>query len=195
MTYSSIHVGFHGCDRETGERVLAGEAELHASTNDYDWLGDGIYFWESDPERAMNWAIAASRNGKKTRSKISEPFVVGAVIEIGNCLDLMEAESIRLVRNAYNDLRHNYGVFGTELPENRMIKGELALRRLDCAVIQSLHQDRKESGLLAFHTVRATFPEGTPLYENAGFLERTHVQICVRNPKNIVGYFRVKTRA
>lgn len=185
---------FMAATARRGERVLAGKTELLVSTNDYDWLGDGIYFWESDPERAMNWATTACTHGKRTRSKISEPFVIGAVIQMGNCLDLMEAESIRLVRNAYNDLRLNYGVVGTKLPENRMIQGELALRRLDCAVIQSLHENREESGLPAFDTVRATFPEGTPLYENAGFLERTHIQICVRNPKNIVGYFRVKAR-
>ncbi len=50
----SVLIGYHGCDRETGERVLAGETELIASTNDYDWLGHGIYFWENDPERALN---------------------------------------------------------------------------------------------------------------------------------------------
>lgn len=66
------------------------------------------------------------------------------------------------------------------------------VRRLDCAVIQSLHQNREESGLPAFDTIRAAFPEGTPLYPNAGFLERTHIQICVRDPKSIIGYFRVK---
>jgi hypothetical protein len=73
-----------------------------------------------------------------------------------------------------------------------MIKGELALRRLDCAVIQFLHHDREENNLPAFDTVRAAFPEGTPLYESAGFLERTHIQICVRDPSSVLGYFRVK---
>lgn len=88
---------FMAATARRGERVLAGKTELPVSTNDYDWLGDGIYFWESDPERAMNWATTACTHGKRTRSKISEPFVIGAVIQMGNCLDLMEAESIRLV--------------------------------------------------------------------------------------------------
>lgn len=193
MTHSSIHIGYHGCDRETGESVLAGKMELRVSTNDYDWLGDGIYFWENDPERALNWALAGAGHGKKSRQRISAPFVIGAVIQMGNCLDLMQAESIRLVKDAHRDLRDLYEVFNLNLPENRLVKGELVLRRLDCAVIQSLHQERKEGSLPAFDTVRAAFPEGTPLYQNAGFLERTHIQICVRTTACVLGYFRVRS--
>jgi hypothetical protein len=33
--------------------------------------------------------------------------------------------------------------------------------------------------------------EGQPIYETSGFHEKTHIQICVRNPKNIKGVFRV----
>jgi hypothetical protein len=36
----------------------------------------------------------------------------------------------------------------------------------------------------------AAFIEGLPLYENAGFHEQTHIQICVRKPEQIIGYFR-----
>jgi hypothetical protein len=39
-------LGYHGCDREVGEAVLAGETELLPSENDWDWLGTGIYFCE-----------------------------------------------------------------------------------------------------------------------------------------------------
>ena len=27
-----------------------------SSDNDYDWLGNGIYFWEEAPARAYEWA-------------------------------------------------------------------------------------------------------------------------------------------
>ncbi|HBJ87079.1 MAG TPA: hypothetical protein DDZ88_25110 [Verrucomicrobiales bacterium] len=190
----SVLIGYHGCDRETGEQVLAGETELKASTNDYDWLGHGIYFWENDPERALQWARSVWRHGKKSRSAVAEPFVIGAVIQTGNCMDLMQTHSIRLVRDAYERLRTVYAEAGTKLPQNRMIGGELVLRRLDCAVVQSLHREREEGGYAAFDTVRAAFPEGTPLYETAGFLERTHIQICVRHSVSVLGYFRVKGR-
>ena len=35
-------LGYHGCDREVGEAVLAGETTLRPSENDWDWLGTGI---------------------------------------------------------------------------------------------------------------------------------------------------------
>jgi hypothetical protein len=48
-------VGYHGCSRETVRRILEGEPFI-PSTMQYDWLGDGIYFWEYGPFRAYEWA-------------------------------------------------------------------------------------------------------------------------------------------
>ena len=45
---SNLVIGFHGCDQSVVEKVIAGKTELIASTNDYDWLGNGIYFWENN---------------------------------------------------------------------------------------------------------------------------------------------------
>ena len=57
----SLMLGFHGCDREIGERVLSGTlTHLRTSENDYDWLGHGIYFWEGNSSRAMAWAVCVS---------------------------------------------------------------------------------------------------------------------------------------
>jgi hypothetical protein len=42
-----------------------------------------------------------------------------------------------------------------------------------------------------FDTVRALFPEGEELYENAGFREKTHIQIAVRKPRQELGVFRI----
>lgn len=58
-------------------------------------------------------------------------------------------------------------------------------------VLNFLHRARLESGQQPFDTVRAVFTEGEPLYPTAGFRRKTHIQICVRNPKNIKGVFRV----
>jgi hypothetical protein len=40
-------------------------------------------------------------------------------------------------------------------------------------------------------TIRGVFTEGQPVYPGAGFDEKTHVQIVVRNPFCIKGVFRV----
>jgi hypothetical protein len=59
MNSSSFVLGYHGCDRELGEKVLAGETTLRQSSNDYDWLAEGIYFWQDDAARALHWAKSA----------------------------------------------------------------------------------------------------------------------------------------
>jgi len=54
MESFGITLGFHGCDRKVGEKILAGpQKHLKVSTNPYDWLGSGAYFWENDPARAL----------------------------------------------------------------------------------------------------------------------------------------------
>jgi len=95
---SAFVLGYHGCDKAVGEKVLAGGEHLKASGNDYDWLGTGIYFWENSARRALDWANFAKENPQFTRTKTTDPFVVGAIIDLGNCLDLLEAESIKTVK-------------------------------------------------------------------------------------------------
>jgi hypothetical protein len=48
---------------------------------------------------------------------------------------------------------------------------------------------REQEAKLPFDTVRAFFVEGEPLYENAGLRALDHVQIRVRDPARIIGYF------
>jgi hypothetical protein len=43
----------------------------------------------------------------------------------------------------------------------------------------------------AYDTVYGVFEEGELVYPGAGFRDRTHVQIAIRNPEMILGYFRV----
>jgi hypothetical protein len=65
------------------------------------------------------------------------------------------------------------------------------LRHLDCAVLEFLHSTIKELRLDPFDSVRGVFVEAEPLYENAGFNRRNHIQICVRNLDCIRAFFRV----
>lgn len=54
-----------------------------------------MYFWEANPRRAVDWAL----NGGAKR-----PCAIGAVIELGYCLDLFSAAGIEAVRGAYDSL-------------------------------------------------------------------------------------------
>lgn len=89
-------LGFLGCDRQVGERILRGEERhLKPSSNAYDWLGTGIYFWESDPQRAFEFAEEAARKPHQTKGQIKEPFVIGAAIDLGYCLNMLDRVHVR----------------------------------------------------------------------------------------------------
>lgn len=40
-----VIVGFHGCDQATADRGLVTGEPMKPSGNQWDWLGEGIYFW------------------------------------------------------------------------------------------------------------------------------------------------------
>ncbi len=40
----NLILAFHGCDQSTFDEVVRRGRMLKSSTNDYDWLGHGIYF-------------------------------------------------------------------------------------------------------------------------------------------------------
>ena len=179
-------LGFHGCDRATAEKVLSSELDLVASANNYDWLGHGIYFWEGNYERAKRWA---NERMKRRGSTITNPYVIGAIIDLGHCLSLLQTDHLELLTEAHETLKVAADEAGEELPKNTGGKDRF-LRRLDCAVIQVLHQKHKEKGYPAFDTVRGLFQEGETVYPRASFRRGNHIQICVRNRDCIKGYFR-----
>lgn len=193
MKTGAFVLGYHGCDRDFGEQLLSGKKELKGSNNAWDWLGHGIYFWENNPRRALEWAEFMSRHPKFT-TRVRHPFAIGAVIELGNCLDLTESLSLQLVRTAYENLEKTFTLAGIDLPRNRAAHGsdtDLTQRFLDCAVINHLHTLREQEGLESFSTVRAPFAEGEELYPGAKIPSKTHIQFCVRDVTRIRGVFRV----
>jgi hypothetical protein len=190
---AGITLGFHGCCRSVGESVLAGKSELLPSQNAHDWLGSGIYFWEGDPHRALKWAKFLSENPSISKRPVSEPFVVGAVIRPGRCLDLSQDVNREIVREAYLGLKRTYDGACLSMPRNEPSgtgDNDLVKRFLDCAVFEFVHQMRESRKMEPFDSIRAAFPEGEPLFEGAKVSEKSHVQICVRNPECILGYFR-----
>lgn len=186
---TSFVLGYHGCDTLVAGSLLAGK-NFKSSKNDYDWLGHGIYFWEANPLRGLDFARELRNAGKM---QITEPAVVGAVVALGYCLDLTTATGIEQVKVAYQNLSEAAVAAGFELPRNG--GGEdLLVRRLDCAVLNALHELRDKAGERSFDTVKGIFIEGDRIYDGAGLFEKTHTQICVRNPDMIKGVFRVPER-
>lgn len=168
--------------------ALTGASPLLPSEKAYDWLGSGIYFWENDPERALEWATQKAESGA-----YEKPFVLGAIIDLGNCLDLITRKYVPLVQTSYRMLKRQFDAIGQKMPVNLDAKGDpnsdKLVRKLDCAVINNVHTLVGEMKLPEFDTVRGLFPEGNEIYDGARFRERTHTQIAVRTDSCIKGFF------
>ena len=179
--FARIVIGYHGCEKVFANEVLASGdvARWQESRNPWDWLGRGIYFWEHAPERALRWAREHRR---------SEPDVVGAVIQLGQCFDLMNEDFVRTLVPAYEFERDEHRQRGAEMPENGGRDDDLKLRRLDCLVINRCLQVQR------FQTVRGAFWEGDRAFPGAMIRAASHVQIAVRDRSCILGVFRPTLR-
>ncbi|MDX9698786.1 MAG: hypothetical protein RBT55_04350 [Rhodocyclaceae bacterium] len=179
-------LGFHGTSRKTVNKLVGQRKRAHLipSQGKNEWLGHGIYFWENDPQRALEWA----ENGNP-KQPIADPDVVGAVLDLGLCLDLTTRTGLDEVAQAYRTLRDLYAQAGFELERNTGGRDRLN-RELDCQVIQALHDYRKQHGQPPYDSVRSPFPEADELYQGAGFRAQNHIQIAIINPACIKGYFR-----
>ncbi len=198
-TRPGLLIGFHGCEASTRDALLENPDTIKKSEKPYDWLGHGMYFWENNADRAFRWA-----RDKKKRGEIETPAVIGAVLDLGYCFDLIDSRFISMIKAYHALLVQTYKDLGQELPQNRDIKNDLhkdkILRELDCKVIEFMHDqiihqvadDIKTQGYSEykiFDSARGVFTEGGPAYTGAGIVEKTHIQICIRNLNCIKGFF------
>lgn len=176
----NVIIGFHGCDNYVAENILlSSKPKFCPSVNDYDWLGSGMYFWENDYHRALSYAKVCV---KRKNSTINNPAVIGAVIELGNCLDLTNYKYTELLSAVYSNFHEFCQNNNIDVPKNNTY-----FRQLDCAVINFLHAYFPQ---YKFDSVRGLFVEGEKLYDGAEFYNQTHSQIAIINPNMIKGYFR-----
>jgi hypothetical protein len=190
---TSFVLGFHGCDKAIAQKAVVDGAAILQSDRDYDWLGPGAYFWESDPIRAMEWA-----RWKASIGEYKEPSVIGAVIDLRNCLDLVSRNDIALFQAAHKSFLRVQKLAGLPVPKNANPRGakdkDRVLRYLDCAVFRHLHTiishiPASDPDFQPFDTVRGMFVEGGRVYSGSGIYKKSHVQIAVRNPECIKGIF------
>lgn len=169
----STVVGYHGCQRKFADGVRSGRIPLarwKPSQNLYDWLGEGIYFFEGSRTRAEQWS--ASQFGNRAD-------VLEVEIELGQCLNLVESTWHRALRSTYRNLRTIFHSQGWPLPKNRVKRHDL-----DCLVINKL-VELVERGAgqqqIRFQTVRGLFEEGRPVFPGSAIRSESHIQIAVRD--------------
>lgn len=176
MRYDRQVIGYHACRRSVADRLLDGET-FRPSRNDWDWLGAGVYFWEFGHQRAYEWAQ------QWPRLKGQEFTVIGAILQLGNCLDLLDTEYTRRLA----EFGKEYLAGGGLVPSN---KGPQ--RFGDCFLINNYckYYEQQGDGAAAFDTVRGLFQEGDPVIEGSEIRLQNHIQIAARRPSAIVGLFR-----
>ncbi|HEY1398849.1 hypothetical protein [Roseateles sp.] len=195
MNEGQLILAYHGCDVTVRDRLVKGLlARLKPSTNRYDWLGDGVYFFEGDAERALSFAESARRESEKLLSArpIVTPAVVGAVLSVSRCWDMTTMSGRRAYRSATDELRVAQDLRGRPMPVNRAADAEdetVLLRALDCAVFNIGHEMRERERQLPYQLVRAAFYQGKPVVDGAEFREGTHLQLALRDPRCVIGWF------
>ena len=182
--YQRQVIAYHGCDQAVADAAFRG-GKLNQSANDYDWLGNGIYFWEHGPARALEWA-----QFMKQRKKVHNPAVVGALIQLGHCFDLLDVRFTELLRGMFLDFKATLEAEGNVEPANDPAS---KFHRLDCAFLNWAIPIVERGSGVRFQTVRGVFIEGEPLYPSAQIFMHSHIQIAVRDPAAIVGFFHPVT--
>lgn len=106
--------------------------------------------------------------------------MVGAIIQLGACLDLLDTDHTRRLAKFATGYADTVG----PLPAN-----EGARRLADCFLINEYCAEAETDGA-AYDTVRGLFQEGEPLTPGSALLLRSHIQVVVRRAQAIVGLFR-----
>lgn len=152
-------LGYHGTSRAAAELILGGQP-FRLSRNAYDWLGDGVYFWEYGPRRAYEWARATYG---------VEAVVLRARIHLAGCLDLTDLGAPNELKKAFLGFMEMSRAMGLRVP--RQSQG---FRGLDREVINFFAGPE-------VRVVRAAFVEGEPLWDKSGLWDKTHIQVAVRD--------------
>ncbi|MGB8993059.1 MAG: hypothetical protein WCD80_13480 [Desulfobaccales bacterium] len=157
---------FHGTLLKNVAEILSEGFRLSRGPSQF--LGDGIYFFESSEWHAKNWAL---RHRERGTDRIA---VIQAIINLGHCFDLHNAEYRGLAREIKTNLERK----GTKKITDAVVINLLATK---FTIIDS---------------VRATYistehGRGQRIFEGSRFFEYVQLMICVRKVENITNPFMV----
>ncbi|HYO16540.1 MAG TPA: hypothetical protein VE685_25360 [Thermoanaerobaculia bacterium] len=157
-------IGYHGTSVAAAESILL--EGFKRSQNEYDWLGDGVYFFQDAPNRAYQWAKEHYGD---------ECAVVACEIALEDCMDLLDIGWASILADAYDDFLRLCKITNTPLP-----KQSRGAHRLDRFVINYAIGILESQGI-QIRSVRAAFAEGGPVFPNSALRCLAHVQLAVRD--------------
>ena len=177
--YNRTVVAYHGTSEIHADRLVCGDP-FKPSGNVYDWLGGGIYFWEYAPRQAWRWATRYK--------KLGQPAVVGAMIRLGNCLDLLDPENVQWLKQIHADMIGKWRQIDASVPQNGNQH-----KNLDCAIFNHCYRIADDTGA-PVDTTRAVYVPtecAKRVWTRSWLYEEAHIQLCVRNAQNILAVWHV----
>jgi len=159
-------IGFHGTDKYNVAGILSEGFKI--SRNTYDWLGEGVYFFQDAPARASKWV-----------ERRNDPAVIGVVISLDGCMDFLDISWYDTLYRVFKQYKAACRNTGVELPVQ--IKGNHKLDK----IVLDLTVKALENSNFRIKTVRAIFKEGLRVYPRSALNRLDHVQIAVRDTTTI----------
>src|SRR5262245_50906326 len=154
-TISTV-VGYHATSARAARAILRGQP-FRPSRNLYDWLGDGVYFWEAAAQRARDWA-----GTPRVRTRLGTHIVViGARIRLERCIDLHDIVWRGQIEAVYRYLQSLYARRGLASPR-QTAQGQHGWDRL--VLNQLVYMIYRRTGI-EVGAVRASFrePDDVPI--------------------------------
>lgn len=202
LRFTRSVIGYHGTTSELAEEIYEGKVFV-AKSRSYHWLGDGVYFFENAPFRALAWARRAAQESSGI------PGIVGAEIDLtANVVDLTDIHKWPDVFESYLKYRRSTAdpakqcalrlrtepdidILYDFVEETYEQKG-IGNNRLDCAVLNYFSGlTEKKSPNSTISAFRASFLEGPPCFKSSFMFTRSHVQLCVIDQSIITDIFPV----
>jgi hypothetical protein len=196
--------GYHGTTDRAADGILSDPTQFALSTSAGDWLGIGVYFFESSYQKGLEWARRTVEKDRLAGFQVTEA-VLGCEIDLSHCLDFCDpSQTAAFGRWADAHIDHTtvevqhaprlYTPRGREfsisdrayrLARYRGIykyphKVNVFDKTLIEAYVAGLRPAKR------FTTVRAPFNSGRQMFPNSYLFHNSQIQIAVRDPARAV---------
>lgn len=186
---------YHATSRDAWLQIQA-QGSMVQSTNNHDWLGKGIYFWQAAPIRAWMWKRFYARP-----TLTADELVVlelRLTVNPADCLDLLDIRWAKLISLVGRTVPEGWRVSDIdEKTIQRRLRRNARVSRadqhfLDCEAINQVCDTLEHRRHVRIKLVRAAFQHMDRHYPYSAFREGDHVQVAIRDPAIIrIGELRV----
>src|SRR5271157_2028405 len=114
-------IGYHATSVKNAAKIVNTQ-QFKISKNRCDWLGQGVYFWKNDKQRARYWG--QDHYGKERYA------ILEAKIKLGYCLSLLETSFDKLLEISFISMKNEFAHAKKTLPTNK----NNGRYDLDCAI-------------------------------------------------------------